>query len=67
MPYHALVPLSAALANLAICLLVLRKGLREPLNRAFALTAAGIVTCSTKPRAKRTLLTFSPRGACQDC
>ena len=44
MPYHALVPLSAALANLAICLLVLRKGLREPLNRAFALTAAGIVT-----------------------
>lgn len=43
MPYHALVPLSAALANLVIALLVLRKGLREPLNRAFALMAAGIV------------------------
>ena len=43
MPYHALVPLSAAMANLVICLLVLRKGLREPLNRAFALMAAGIV------------------------
>ena len=43
MPYHALVPLSAAMANLVICLLVLRKGLREPLNRAFAMMAAGIV------------------------
>jgi signal transduction histidine kinase len=43
MPYHALVPLTAALANLAIGLLVLRKGLREPLNRAFAMAAAGIV------------------------
>jgi signal transduction histidine kinase len=43
MPYHALVPLCAALANLVICLLVLRKGLREPLNRTFAMMAAGIV------------------------
>ena len=43
MPYHALVPLCAALANLAIGLLVLRKGLREPLNRTFAMAAAGIV------------------------
>jgi signal transduction histidine kinase len=43
MPYHALVPLSAAVANLVICLLVLKRGLREPLNRAFALMAICIV------------------------
>jgi signal transduction histidine kinase len=43
MPYHALVPLSAALANLVIAVLVLKKGLREPLNRTFALMVAGVV------------------------
>ncbi len=42
MPYHALIPITAALANLLICALVLRRGLREPLHRAFAwLTLTG--------------------------
>jgi signal transduction histidine kinase len=41
-PYHALIPITAAVANLLICALVLRRGLREPLHRAFAgLTLVG--------------------------
>ena len=42
MPYHALIPITAAVANLLICALVLRRGFREPLHRAFAgLTLVG--------------------------
>lgn len=42
MHYHALIPITAAVANLLICALVLRRGLREPLHRAFAgLTLVG--------------------------
>jgi signal transduction histidine kinase len=41
-PYHALIPITAAVANLLICALVLRRGSREPLHRAFAgLTLVG--------------------------
>jgi len=36
MGYHCLVPLSAAIANFIICIVVLRQGMREALNRAFA-------------------------------
>ena len=42
MHYHALIPITAAVANLLICALVLRRGSREPLHRAFAgLTLVG--------------------------
>jgi signal transduction histidine kinase len=37
MRYHALVPLSAAVANLIICIPVLRQGLQKPILRVFAL------------------------------
>jgi len=35
MRYHALVPLAAAAANLIVCVPVVRKGMREPIFRAF--------------------------------
>src|SRR5438876_12386429 len=35
MRYHALVPLAAAAANLIVCIPVVRKGMREPIFRAF--------------------------------
>src|SRR5690242_8254687 len=37
MRYHALVPLSAAVVNLIICVPVLRQGVRKPILRVFAL------------------------------
>jgi signal transduction histidine kinase len=37
MRYHALVPLSAAVVNLIICVPVLRQGMRKPMLRVFAL------------------------------
>ena len=43
MPYHCLVPLAAALANLVIGALVLRQGAREPLHRVFAALTLAVV------------------------
>jgi len=44
MRYHCLVPLTAALANLFICALVGRQGLRDGLHRAFAIMALAIAS-----------------------
>jgi signal transduction histidine kinase len=44
MRYHCLVPLTAAVANLLICALVVRQGLRDRLHRAFAWMALTIVS-----------------------
>ncbi len=44
MRYHCLVPLGAALANLVICVVVLRQGVRERLNRAFAGVTLSVVS-----------------------
>src|SRR5262249_14352549 len=43
MRYHCLIPLTAALANLLICVLVARQGLRDRLRRAFVGMALAIV------------------------
>ena len=44
MRYHALVPLSAAVVNLIICVPVLRQGLRKPILRVFALMTLSIAS-----------------------
>jgi len=43
MQYHSLIPLTAAAANLAMCILVLRQGIGVRLHRAFALSTLAIV------------------------
>jgi signal transduction histidine kinase len=42
MHYHCLVPLTAAVATLIICVLVVRQGFRDPLHRTFS--AAGLAS-----------------------
>ncbi len=43
MRYHCLIPLTAALANLFICVLVARQGLRDQLRRTFVAMTLAIV------------------------
>jgi signal transduction histidine kinase len=44
MRHHALLPLAAALANLVICVPVLRRGVRQPVIRTFAFMTAATVS-----------------------
>ena len=44
MRYHCVVPLLGAAANILICILVLRQGIRDKLHRAFAWMGLAIVS-----------------------